>query len=840
MLLFFFLGIFKDGPFLPRERAGDFLSRPPLSLCNSRVSLPFIFSSSIVLQLSLNFGGCSCSGLVKMSVVGFDIGNDNCVIAVVKQRGIDVLLNDESKRETHSVVSFGEKQRFLGSAGAASATMNPKSTISQVKRLIGRNFRQPDVQNELRLFPFQTSESPDGGILIHLQYMGETHTFTPVQILAMLFSHLKQIAEKNLETPISDCVIGIPSYFTDLQRRAYLNAAAIAGLNTLRLMHDCTATALGYGIYKTDFSNVGPTYVVFIDIGHCDTQVSVASFEAGHMRILSHAFDRSLGGRDFDEILFSYFAEQFREQYNIDVYSNIKACIRLRAACEKLKKVLSANAEAPLNIECLMDEKDVKGFIKRDDFEKMSSSLLERISVSCSEALANASLTVDKIHSVELVGSGSRVPAIRRMLASLFRREPGRTLNASECVARGCALQCAMLSPIFRVREYELIFSPSICCHSQIQDSFPFSIGFSSDEGPICTVSNGILFPPGQPIPSVKMLTFYRSKIFHMEAFYANQSELPSGVSPKISCFTIGPFQLSHSEKAKVKVRVQLNLHGIVTVESASLIEDHIDDQVTRGNAPMNLDKVEGDSVSGRVDAVANNAEDGSFAHSKSIFTAADGIRKVRATRRIEIPVSENIYSGMTKAELSEAQERELQLAQQDRYMEHTKDKKNALESYVYEMRNKLLETYRSFASESEREEISRNLQQTEEWLYEDGDDESDKVYTGILEDLKEMVDPIENRFKDEEARAQATRDLLKCIVDYSMAVTSVPESDRDAVINECNKAQQWLREKTQQQDSLPKNTDPILWSSEIKRRVEYLDEYCSRISNMHLRDLGS
>ncbi|KAJ4961231.1 hypothetical protein NE237_021141 [Protea cynaroides] len=159
---------------------------------------------------------------LERSALGF---GDLCVIAVAKQRGIDVLLNDESNCETSSVISVGEKQWFLGSAGAASATMNPKSTISQVKRLIGLNFRQPDVQDEQFFFPFETSEAADGGIRIHLQYLGEILKFTPVQILAMLFPHLKQMVEKNLENPISDCVIGIPSYFTELQRRGYLNAA---------------------------------------------------------------------------------------------------------------------------------------------------------------------------------------------------------------------------------------------------------------------------------------------------------------------------------------------------------------------------------------------------------------------------------------------------------------------------------------------------------------------------------------------------------------------------------------------------------------------------------------
>ncbi|PNX99810.1 heat shock protein 70 kDa, partial [Trifolium pratense] len=461
-----------------------------------------------------------------MSVVGFDIGNENCVIAAVKQGGVDVLLNGESNRETPAIVCFGEKQRFFGSAGAASAMMHPKSTVSQVKRLIGRRFDDPNVQNDLKKLPVETSEGPEGGILIHLEYLKEDHKFMPVQILTMLFAHLKTIAENDLGTSVSDCVIGVPLYFTDLQRREYLDAATIVGLNPLKLIHDCTAIGLGYGVYKTDFPDGDPIYVAFIDIGHCDTQVAIAEFQATKMKILSHTFDSSLGGRDFDEVLFRHFAETFKEQYDIDVYSNDRACNRLLAACEKLKKVLSANLEAPLNIECLMDEKDVSGFIKREEFENLASGLLERISIPCNRALADAGLSVDKIDSVELVGSGSRIPAITRLLTSLFEKELSRTLNASECVARGCALQCAMLNPVSRFKEYE------------VEDSTPFSIGLSSDEGPICEKSNGILFPKGEPIPSSKTITLQGSNLLRLEAFYPILHELPTGISPKISCYT--------------------------------------------------------------------------------------------------------------------------------------------------------------------------------------------------------------------------------------------------------------------------------------------------------------
>ncbi|KAL5101321.1 hypothetical protein RYX36_005648 [Vicia faba] len=746
-----------------------------------------------------------------MSVIGFDIGNENCVIAVVKQGGVDVLLNDESNRETPAVVCFGEKQRFLGSAGAASAMMHPKSTVSQVKRLIGRRFDDPEVQNDLQLLPVETSEGPDGGILIHLKYMKETHKFKPVQILAMLFSHLKTIAEHDLGSAVSDCVIGVPSYFTDLQRRAYLDAAMIVGLKPVRLIHDCTATGLGYGVYKIDFPDGDPIHVVFIDIGHCDTQVSVASFQAGKMKILSHAFDMSLGGRDFDEVLFRHFAEKFKEQYKIDVYSNARACNRLRAACEKLKKVLSANLEAPLNIECLMDEKDVSGFIKREEFESLASGLLEKICVPCNEALANAGLTVDKIYSVELVGSGSRIPAISKLLTSLFEKELSRTLNASECIARGCALQCAMLSPIFRVKEYE------------VQDSIPFSIGISSDEGLICAKPNSVLFPKGQPIPSSKTLTFQGSNLVRLEAFYANPDEVPKGTSPKIGCFTIGPFDGSSGSKMEIEVRMQLNLHGIVNIESSTFIKDHVEDSATPRDYHSNSEAMD-------VEPVTETGQNVNEHKCESPHSSSNGTEEDKADKRVHVPVSESIYGGMTNAEITEAQEKECQLTEQDKIMELTKDKRNSLESYVYDMRNKLFNVYRNFSNEQERDEISRSLQETEEWLYGEGDDETVHAYAAKLVDLKQLVDPIESRCKDEEERAQATRDLLGCIVEHRLSADSLPPQSKELIINECNKAEQWLREKMQQQDALPKSSDPVFWSSDINNMTQELNLICQQI----------
>ncbi|KAK8937229.1 Heat shock 70 kDa protein 14 [Platanthera zijinensis] len=783
-----------------------------------------------------------------MSVVGFDFGNESCIVAVARQRGIDVVLNDESKRETPAIVCFGEKQRFIGTAGAASSTMNPKNAISQIKRFIGRKFSDPELQRDLHTFPFAVSEGPDGFPLIHARYLGEQRAFTPTQLLAMVLSNLKGIAEKNLSAAVVDCCIGIPVYFTDLQRRAVLDAATIAGLHPLHLLHETTATALAYGIYKTDLPESDQLNVAFIDVGHASMQVCIAGFRKGQLKILAHSYDRSLGGRDFDEALFKYFAVKFKEEYKIDVYQNARACMRLRTACEKLKKMLSANPEAPLNIECLMDEKDVRGYIKREDFELISVPILERVKVPLENALQEAHLTVDNIHSVEVVGSGSRVPAIIKILTEYFGKEPRRTLNASECVARGCALQCAILSPTFKVREF------------QVHESFPFSIGMSwkgpsndSENGALDHQHSAIVFPKGNPIPSVKNLTFYRYSTFFVDVVYANINDpcIPS----KISTYSIGPFKTSKGERAKLKVKVRLSLHGIVFVDSAILMEEEeVDVPVALENATAKEDtKMDTDEAinSDSTGADANMhdgkkiADDAGVENDKQEIEGKpvkmDTDTKIatpkKKVKKITVPVTELVYGSMASADVQKAVEKEFEMALQDRVMEETKDKKNAVEAYVYDMRNKLNDKYHDFVTPSQRDELISKLQEVEDWLYEDGEDETKGVYIAKLEELKKQGDPIELCHREWTERGPSVDQLVYCVNSYREAALSkdpkfdhIDIAEKQKVIQECSEADSWLREKQQHQGALPKYAAPAFLCADVKKKAEALDRFCRPI----------
>ncbi|KAF7135918.1 hypothetical protein RHSIM_Rhsim08G0221100 [Rhododendron simsii] len=699
-----------------------------------------------------------------MSVVGLDFGNQSSVVAVARQRGIDVVLNDESKHETPALV----------------------------KRLIGRQFSDPELQRDIKTLPFAVTEGSDGYPLIHARYLGESRTFTPTQVLGMVLSNLKSIAEKNLNAAVVDCCIGIPIYFTDLQRRAVLDAATIAGLHPLRLIHETTATALAYGIYQTDLPENDQLNVAFVDIGHASMQVCIAGFKKGQQKILAHAFDRSLGGRDFDEVLFQHFAIKFKKQYKIDVYQNARACLRLRAACEKLKKVLSAKPEASLNIECLMDEKDVRSFIKREEFERISILILERVRKPLEKALVEAGLTVENIHSVEVVGSGSLVPAMLRILTDFFGKEPRRTMNPSECVAKGCALECAILSPTFKVREF------------QVNESFPFPIALSWKGAALDTENGGadnqqsiIVIPKGNPIPSIKATTFSRSETFTIDVQYGDVSELQAPA--KISTYTIGLFKPTKSG-AKLKVKVRLNLHGIVFVESATMFEE----------------------------------EEGEVPVAKEAAKVEVPKKKVKKSN---VPVSEIVYGGMAPADVQKAGEKEFEMALQDRFMEETKDKKNAVEAYVYDMRNKLHGKYQDFVIDSEREELTAKLQEVEDWLYEDGDDETKGVYIAKLEELKKQGDPIEERYKEHTERGLVIEQLVYCVNSFrEAAISNDPKFDhidleeKQKVMNECVEAEAWLRERMQQQDLLPKHATPVILSADIRRKAEALDRFCRPI----------
>jgi heat shock protein 4 len=464
------------------------------------------------------------------------------------------------------LVGFGPKSRYLGESAKTQEVSNLKNTVSSIKRLIGRSFSDPDVQVEQE---FNTSTFCDvnGQAGVDVAYLGKREQFNGTQLVAMYLNKIKQTAALETKLAVSDVVLSVPAWFTDIQRRALLDAADIAGLKVLRLMNDTTAIALGYGITKLDLPGPEekPRRVVFVDIGHSNYTVSVVEFRKGELNVKATAWDRHFGGRNFDKALVDHFAEEFKEKFKIDIRTNAKAWARTLTAAEKLKKVLSANASAPLSIESLTEDIDVRAIVKREEMEEMVKPLLERVSVPLEQALAEAKLKPEDIDSIEMVGGCTRVPIIKETISKFFGKTLSFTLNQDEAVARGCAFSCAILSPVFRVRDFA------------VHDIVNYPIEFTWEQSPDIPDEDTSLtvFNKGNVMPSTKILTFYRKQPFDLEARYAKPETLPGKVNPWIGKFSVKGVKADANNDFMIcKLKARLNLHGILNVESGYYVED--------------------------------------------------------------------------------------------------------------------------------------------------------------------------------------------------------------------------------------------------------------------------
>jgi len=465
-----------------------------------------------------------------MSVVGVDFGTLNTVIAVARNRGVDVITNEVSNRATPSLVGFGPKSRYLGEPAKTQEISNLKNTVGSLKRLAGRSFSDPDVQIE-QDFVSAPLVDINGQVGAEVTYLGKKERFTATQLVSMFLSKVKQTASAELKLPVSDLVMSVPAWFTDAQRRALMDAAEISGLKLLRLMNDTTAAALGYGITKTDLptGDEKSRRVAFVDIGHSNYTVSIVEFRKGELTVKSTAYDRHFGGRDFDKAVVDHLAAEFKDKYKIDIKSHPKALVLVHAAAEKMKKILSANQQAPVNIESLMNDVDVSTMMTREDLEKLVEPLLKRVHVPLEQALAEAKLKVEDIDIIELVGGCTRVPALKERIQKFFGKTLSFTLNQDEAIARGCAFSCAILSPVFRVRDFA------------IHDIVNYPIEFTWEKSPDIPDEDTSLtvFNKGNVMPSTKILTFYRKETFNLEAKYAKPELLPGKVNPWIGRFTV-------------------------------------------------------------------------------------------------------------------------------------------------------------------------------------------------------------------------------------------------------------------------------------------------------------
>ena len=379
----------------------------------------------------------------KKIAIGIDLGTTYSCVGVWQHGKVEIIANDQGNRTTPSYVAFTDTERLIGDAAKNQVAMNPNNTIFDAKRLIGRKYNEDTVQSDMKHWPFKVVQVGDRPKL-QVEFKCEEKTFTPEEISSMVLVKMKETAEAFLGQDITDAVVTVPAYFNDSQRQATKDAGVISGLNILRIINEPTAAAIAYGLDKKGAAEAN---VLIFDLGGGTFDVSILTIEDGIFEVKSTAGDTHLGGEDFDNRMVDHFVNEFKRKHKKDLSGNKRALRRLRTACERAKRTLSASAQANIEIDSLFEGIDFYTSITRARFEELCTDLFKGTLEPVEKAMRDAKMDKTAINDIVLVGGSTRIPKIQKLLQDFFNgKELNKSINPDEAVAYGAAVQAAILT----------------------------------------------------------------------------------------------------------------------------------------------------------------------------------------------------------------------------------------------------------------------------------------------------------------------------------------------------------------------------------------------------------
>ncbi|XP_056450361.1 hypoxia up-regulated protein 1 [Gadus chalcogrammus] len=511
----------------------------------------------------------------SVAVMSVDLGSEWMKIAIVKPGvPMEIALNSESRRKTPIAVCLKETERLFGDNALGVSVKNPKLVYRHLQSLLGKKHDNPQVGLYQKTFPeHQLLEDPVRGTP-YFKYADDLN-YTPEELLGMVLNYSRGLAQDFAEQPIKDAVITVPCFFNQAERRAVLKVANMAGVKVLQLINDNTAVAINYGVFRRKDIDSTPKNIMFYDMGASSTTATIVTYQTvktkdmgvqPQVQVRGVGFDRGLGGFELDLRLRDHLAKLFNQQKKSkkDVRENHRAMAKLLKEAQRLKMVLSANAEFTAQVEGLMDDIDFKARVSRVDFEAMCADLFERVSRPVQDALATAEMTAESIEQVILVGGSTRVPKVQEVLLKAVNKEElGKNINADEAAAMGAVYQAAALSKAFKVKPF-LVRDATV---------YPIQVEFTreTDEDGAKTVKHNkrILFQRMAPYPQRKVITFNRyTDDFSFEINYGDLAYLGEedlGVFGSLNLTTVklsevGSSFLKHTDAESKGIKAHFNM----------------------------------------------------------------------------------------------------------------------------------------------------------------------------------------------------------------------------------------------------------------------------------------